>query len=213
MKNDFEQLLYEWPKSIITDNDLAVSLSGTRDRHYALIKRALKDQRLIHLRKGLYFIGKPFKRSLPNLSEIAQHIYGPSYISLESALSYHNWIPEAVYAITSVCAKRSNHFTTPFGIFNYAHIPSENFYVGVERIESETGAFLMATPLKALADYVYVYKKLWDNLKDVYLDLRVETENLESIDLLELELLIKNYPSKRVKKFLIKVLEERKNGH
>ena len=213
MKTDLDTLLYTWPQSVITDNDLAVLLSGTRDRRYALIKRAIRDEKLIHLKKGLYFIGKPFKTALPNLFEIAQRIYGPSYISLESALSYHNWIPEAVYTVTSVCPKRNNHFMTSLGVFNYSHVPNKNFYMSVERVESEAGTFLMATPIKALADYVYVYRKLWHNFEDVSLDLRVEMENIRSIDKQEIELLVKNYPSRRVGTFLKKLLKERANGH
>lgn len=213
MKNDFNSLLDQWPNSIISDNDLTILLSGTADRRYGLIKRALKNGRLIHLKKGLYFISRHYKNTPPNLFEIAQRLYGPSYISLESALSYHNWIPEAVYTTTSVSPQRNNHFKTPFGVFHFSHVPSKNFYIGVERIESTSGIFLMASPLKALTDYVYVYRKVWKNFQEIHLDLRVEMENLKLIDKTEVKLLFYTYSSKRVRMFLMRLHEELTNGY
>jgi hypothetical protein len=37
--------------------------------------------------------------------ELAQLVHGPGYVSLETALSHHGWIPEGVYAITNVSSK------------------------------------------------------------------------------------------------------------
>jgi hypothetical protein len=94
---------------------------------------------------------------------VAQRIHGPGYISLETALSHHAWIPEAVYAVTSASLDRSNEFDTPPGHFSFTRVPQETLYAEVSRVEKEDGdSFLLASPLKALADYVYVHKCDWN---------------------------------------------------
>jgi hypothetical protein len=63
--------------------------------------------------------------------EIANPLYGPSYISLEYALSYYGLIPERVESITSVTTKRSKKFITPLGSFSYEHIPLKAYPIGI----------------------------------------------------------------------------------
>jgi predicted transcriptional regulator of viral defense system len=109
----------------------------------------MKEGKLIPLRRGLYLISKPYSNTFPNLFEIAQLIYGPSYISLESALAYHHWIPEAVYTTTSVSFKRNALFNTSIGQFHFSYVPNENFYMGVERVETKEAVFLKALNKKA----------------------------------------------------------------
>ena len=60
----------------------------------------------------------------------------------------------------------------------------------------------MATPLKALSDYVYVNRKDWISLEPIIRSLRVEPEELESLDSGVFEALIGNYSSRRVQVFL-----------
>lgn len=185
--------LRQHKKPYITDTEIAVLLGGSDDRRYSWVKRALHQEELVRLRRGLYLIDH-----LPlDAFEVAQHLYGPSYISLESALSYHGWVPEAVYVTTSVSAKRSPNIQTPVGVFSYDHTPEEQFFMGVEKIEG----FLMATPWKALADYVYVYHKKWKNLSEVMKDLRIERASIEEADRKSLEEIAEYYDSPRVRRF------------
>ncbi len=180
-------------KPYIRDIELATLLGGSEDRRYSWIKRALQKKDLVRLKRGIYLIdGLPF-----DAFEIAQHLYGPSYISLASALSYHGWIPEAVYSTTNVTAKKSLMVQTPIGVFNYAHTPKEQFYMCVER----KNGFLMAHPWKALADYVYVYHKEWKNLQEVVEDLRIEKSSIEGVDRQPLEEIAEYYKSPRVRRF------------
>lgn len=184
----------------IRDTELAVLLGGSEDRRYSWVKRALHQGELVRLKRGVYLIDH-----LPlDAFEVAQHLYGPSYISLESALSYHGWIPEAVYATTSVSAKRSPTIRTPIGVFSYDHTPAEQFFMGVEKIEG----FLMASPWKALADYVYVHRKKWKNLSEMMKDLRIERASIEESDKKVLEEIAEYYDSPRVRRFAKKMLGE-----
>jgi len=193
-----------WSQPFITDQALKILLPEDNAR-YSWVKRALKNKKLIRSKRGLYLLGAPYKKSLPNAFDMAQRIYGPSYISLESALSYHGLIPEGVYTTTSVSVKRKRSFSNTMGQFSFDTIPPDNFYLGVERVETKTGAFLMASKLKALADHSYVYKKPWKTKEALCEDLRVDLDELQKSDREEMKLLMVQYPSKRVQKMLEKL--------
>jgi hypothetical protein len=210
MKNITTQLVQTLSSDTFSDHDLATFAWGSQDSRYGQIRRAIQNGDLIHIRRGLYRLAKPYARQEPNLYSLAQQIYGPSYVSLESALSYHGWIPEAVYVVTSVCTKRSREFRTPLGLFGFHKIPSFNFYAGVQRKQSAESVFLMASPWKALLDYVYVYKKDWRGLKPVVESLRVEEECFENCDFDLLDQLLEFYGSRRVERFVEAVRKELK---
>jgi predicted transcriptional regulator of viral defense system len=161
---------------VFTEAAVMNSLSGSADSRYGIIKRALKRGEIVRLKRGLYMLGPKLRRKGINLFQLAQMVYGPSYISLESALAHHRWIPEGVFSVTSVSARRSKEVKTPLGVFSYAHIPSNDFWAGVERVEMPGGIFLMATPWRALTDYVHVHNLTWKGLEPVVESLRVDPE-------------------------------------
>lgn len=203
MTNCKELILKKIDSDIFTDTDLCTILEGSKNSRYGLIKRMIAKGDIVHIRRGLYCLADKYKRHEINLYEVALRIYGPSYVSLESALSYHGWIPEAVYTTTSACMKRAKDFDTPLGLFSFKHIPSFSFYHQVDRVEpSRNTVFFMARPLKALADYVYVYKKDWKDLGPAIESLRIEFDSFKSVDLNELDDLQKQYRSRRVQKFI-----------
>ncbi|MBS0648924.1 MAG: hypothetical protein JSS10_06860 [Verrucomicrobia bacterium] len=194
-------------KFYINDTTLSILLGGSEDRRYSWVKRALKEGTLLRLKRGLYLIGK--REPLPIDSyEIAQQLYGPSYISFESALSHHGWIPEAVYTITSASSKRDSTVQTPIGIFSYQHTPWDQFFMGVERVVTSDSTFLMAHPWKALADYLYAHHKKWQTLSDVIEDLRLDESSLQGADKTILEEIAQYYDSPRVRRFAHKMLKD-----
>ena len=198
-----EQVLGSLPHGQFTSQEVATLVPGSDDRRYGLVRRAIASGEIIHVRRGLYCLAPKYRKKSMNLYALAQHIYGPSYVSLESALSWHGWIPEAVHSITNASFRKSKEFKNPLGLFSYDHIPQELFYSEVKRLTDESGnVFLMASPLKALADYVYVRKKDWKGIESVVGSLRVETEELEQVSRDNVEGLISNYSNSRVKRFL-----------
>src|SRR3989338_2198082 len=116
------------PKDIFTDLDLINLIGGSDDKRYGLVKRACASDGIVRIKKGLYCLSPKYQRRKINLYQLAQYIYGPSYVSMESALSYHGWIPEAVHTLTSACVKKSRDFMTPLGAFNFRRVPSAFFY-------------------------------------------------------------------------------------
>jgi hypothetical protein len=201
MNSNFLEILLNWPKPYISGIDLRYILDKSADSRHAIIKRAIGKGYLIPIRRDLYLI-KSAKRGILNYFEIALIIYGPSYVSFESALSYHGWIPEAVRTTTCATVKRTKAFETPLGIFSYEHIPIKAFSFGVEQHQQDALTLFIAAPVKAIADIVYVRKRAWDSISDLYEDLRIEVESFQSSDRKLLIELIENYPSSRVKKTL-----------
>ncbi|HCO97084.1 MAG TPA: hypothetical protein DIU00_24610 [Phycisphaerales bacterium] len=198
-----EQVIGHLPQGQFTSQEVATLVQGSDDRRYGLVKRAIASGEIIHVRRGLYCLAPKYRKKTVNLYALAQYVYGPSYVSLESALSWHGWIPEAVHNITNTSFRKSKEFKTPLGLFSYERIPQKLFYSDVQRLVDESGnVFLMASPLKALADYVYVRKKDWMGIEPVVGNLRVETEELEQISRENVECLISNYSNSRVKRFL-----------
>ena len=188
-------------QGIFTKTEVACWVGGSPQRQFSLVKRALASGEIVHVRRGLYCLASKYLREKVDPLVLAQRIYGPSYVSLETALSYHGWIPEAVYAITSTSLDRSREFSTPLGHFSFTHVPQRTFYTQVTRAEKGVSV-LLAEPLKALADYVYVHKQEWTSIRPVVESLRVDKGVLESVDTLMIDDLLANYPSRRVRRFV-----------
>lgn len=207
MKKNLLKILDKWPKVYISSGDLRPALNGSSNALHSLLKRAVKEGLLIRLKRDFYLIAGKIREIKPEASEIAPLLYGPSYISLESALSWHHWIPEAVPIINSACSKRTKKIETPIGIFAYYNIPISVFHIGVSSCprglpQNKNACFLMADPWKALADLIYLKKKNWPNAIALSNDMRIEIDLMQYSDLNLLEKLAEIYPSKRVKKAL-----------
>ena len=114
-------------------------------------RRLEQEGRIIRLKRGLYVRSAEDGATLiPSL--IANHIYGPSYVSMQTALRYYGLIPERVYETQSMTTKHSRTFDTPLGRFSYLSCSADYFPIGI-RQEQEAGAtYLIATPEKALCD-------------------------------------------------------------
>jgi hypothetical protein len=207
MQNLIHLLRLQSPCGIVYDTQLVPYFGEDANRRHQWVKRALAKKTLLPLRRGLYVLSPDVRGQPIDPLVLAQPIYGPSYISLESALSLHGLIPEAVRAVTSVCYGRSKQVATPFGLFSYSHIPQLNFFAGVEARKAETGSYLLAKPLKALADYVYVSKKAWRSLGDAAADLRLDEQIIQSWTAADVESLLFVYSGDRVRRFLKSVLK------
>jgi len=157
--------------------------ANPRDKARSLMKKGV----IIRVKKGLYVFGDEFRLRPYSRELLANLIYGPSALSLDSALALHGMIPERVETITSVTPKRPKHFTTPVGVFVYRQVPPAYFPLGVTRVETGDTAYLIATPERALADKVRDDRgnqlRSLDDMAAYLLDnLRIETEDLRRLD-------------------------------
>lgn len=116
------------------------------------ITSLLRSGEIIRVKKGMYVFGDEHRKSPLCREMLANLIYGPSAVSLETALSYYQMIPEIVRSITSVTTGRARRFETPLGLFTYRPTPS--LAPGIDRIVLGDKAFLIALPERALADKI-----------------------------------------------------------
>lgn len=113
------------------------------------IARMINSGELIQLRRGLYAT----RGDLSPLA-LAGPMYGPSYISFESALAYHGLIPEAVYEITSATLRRPSEIENAFGRFRYRRVRAQVYPIGIDWIREAEIPFLVACPTKAVCDRI-----------------------------------------------------------
>lgn len=163
-------------KSVLTD------YKSVNTKIHALEKEGV----LIRLKKGLYVVSPKISAKTIDPELIANHLYGPSYVSMESALRYYSLIPERVYEVRSMTTKHNRTFENELGVFTYRKVVPNYFAVGV--IQSKTAVpFLIATPEKALCDLIAYTSGL--TLRSVkameeYLtgDLRFDMDRLDTLD-------------------------------
>ena len=151
------------------------------------ISRLEKSHELIRLKKGKYLVASNIKNNPPSFELIANHLYGPSYVSFETALSFYGWIPERVYVTKSSITKRRKTFKTHFGLFEYISVPEKYYSFGIQQHIHDNYAFIIASPEKALCDLIITSKGLRLQSKKAlnsYLieNLRIDFDNIGDIN-------------------------------
>jgi hypothetical protein len=159
---------------------------------YSKTSRLVNEGTIIRLKNGLFVAGEKLRNNSPlETFTIANMMYGPSYVSLESALSYYGLIPEYSFEITSINQKKNKRYTTPIGRFSYRVIKREAFSEGVVSknsfyADNKKAHFLIATPEKALLDKLYL-----DGPKTDYFNFVLENLRFDDFSKLDLQLLMK----------------------
>lgn len=145
---------------------------------------------------------------------LASAVYGPSYISFESALSFWGLIPEKVVAVTSATfnKNRTKRFDTDFGLFLYRDVPKEAFPYEVYVMEEDSRNFLIAGKEKSLCDILYREEPLHSEkrLRDyIFENLRIDETEFETLDFSLLVELCELYKSTNLKLLQTFVQKER----
>ncbi|RSK39980.1 type IV toxin-antitoxin system AbiEi family antitoxin domain-containing protein [Mangrovimonas spongiae] len=208
---DFRTIIKEYAEAPISRH-LILELLSNYKRPNDKISELLKSEELISIRRGLYIIGPKMNLPSPEPFLIANHLRGPSYVSLESALSYWNMIPEKAYEISSVTIKTPKLYKTLVGRFRYQQLKTPYYTYGIKNIEySPKQTILIASREKALCDKIVLTPKI--NLRSIkqtqeFLmeDLRIDSELLSTLDTKVMEMWIENAPKKNSLKMLVKTL-------
>lgn len=134
---------------------------------------------VVRVRKGLYVPGRAGREQAVDPLVLAGLVYGPSYVSLETALAWYGLILERVEEITSMTSKRAKEFRTPVGRFRYEPVPERTYAEGVRLEAAAGGSFFLAEPEKALCDRVALVRGLTaarEVAEVLAADLRVDVE-------------------------------------
>lgn len=210
---DFRKKIKEYAEAPISRHLILEILSDYQSPNDK-ISELLKSNQLISIRRGLYIAGPEMDLPTPEPFLIANHLRGPSYVSLESALSYWNMIPERAYEISSVTIKPSKLYKTPVGRFSYKNLKIPYYSYGIKNIKhSPKQTMLVASPEKALFDKIVLTPKIYlrsikQTREFLMEDLRIDSEVLSTLNPNVMELWIKNAPKKSSLEMLIKTLRE-----
>ena len=191
---------------ILTDAQVTRLIQGSAQRRHSLVNRAIKAGELQRIRRGLYLLPRRYRDYDCHPFALAQMLSPGSYISLETALHYHGWIPEAVYTTASIVpgAKSSDLETASMGRFSFrplAFTPGYFLELVSREIVNQQAA-LVARPVRALMDLVCLRKEEWQGLAWFEQSLRIEVETLSAITGDQLRTLKLCYKHKRMQRYL-----------
>jgi hypothetical protein len=199
------------PNMIFTNEDLKIILpQTTEEKIHNSLSYHLKQGHLKKFKRGVYSLVDPRNKNFISKFYLANYLYGPSFISFESALSHYGLIPEAVYETTSGCfQEKKKMFKTTIGNFSFSHSPVTPFFLDV--VKDEQSSFLIASPLRALFDTIYSNRKVYKALVDLEDDLRIDLDELknylvvyEASEILNLGDLYKKKSTRKLAEILVK---------
>ena len=152
-KTEFIRILRKKNIVLFTFNDV-LKLFPIKSKNTAkhLIGRLKKEGIIRALIRGKYL----FTLTQPKFIEyrIANFLYQPSYISLETALSYYGLLSQFPYQIISVAPRKSKKIISGNKTYIYSQIKKE-FYTGFIKEDN----FLIASEEKAIFDAYYFVKR------------------------------------------------------
>lgn len=192
---------------LFNEHQLARVLEGSAQSRYGIVNRALKAGELCRYQRGLYSLSDSvLHKANIHPFYLAQTLKPGSYISLETSLSYHGWIPEAVFVTASITPGRKSrkYQHEQLGQFSYHPLATQkgHFLELVERVEVNNQPVLIAKPIRALMDLIALKKLEWQGLEWLTQGMRIETEYLKDISHEDIETLKKVYKHKKVIDYL-----------
>ncbi len=197
---------------VFSEAQLRRMLSGSDARRYGLVNRALKVGELHRIKRGLYALDNRYRDYPLHPFALAQVMVPGSYVSLETALAYHGWIPEAVFTTASILPgrKSKNYDHEKLGSFSFQPLAIHKGYFLelVLREQVNQQAVLIARPVRALIDLVCLRKKEWQGMNWLTEGMRIDYEYLRTINSADIRSLMFVYKQNRVKKFLDELSRE-----
>jgi len=171
---DIEAKMAEWP--VFCLNDVCKIDPGFHRQQLSY----WQNKNLIKPVGNGYYILANQKIDETFLFMMANKIYEPSYISLESALEYYQIIPESVLGVTSVSSKKTKKNETEWGELSYRQIKPK-LLTGFKIVGRKDGLwYKMARLEKAILDYLYLNSKI--ESKADFEGLRWNKQSLMGID-------------------------------
>jgi predicted transcriptional regulator of viral defense system len=183
-------------------------------RPYDKIMELVSQGYLIQLRKGLYMTTTLINVYRPEPFLLANHLYGPSYVSIDSALYHWGFIPERVFEIASVTSKLSKRFTVENTVFSFTHLPLAYYPVGIKSVRlTDKQTVLIASPEKGICDKVVTTAGV--NLRSkkqamtfLVEELRIDKDYLRELNVREIAKWLPVCPKRNSIKNLIEAIAE-----
>jgi len=175
------------------------------------VKQWVDKGYLLCLKRGIYTLNTEDRKVGLSLYCLANYLYTPSYVSLETALSFYGLIPERVDTITSVTTKKTQTFQNDLGCFRYRNIQKSNFRDFIVEKDEQGNTFQIATPEKALLDFLYYQLRGVRSIKPNIFSESFRLQNLDILNPKKLQQIANKYQSAKMNmivKVLFKYLED-----
>ncbi|MGQ0800248.1 MAG: type IV toxin-antitoxin system AbiEi family antitoxin domain-containing protein [Pseudomarimonas sp.] len=197
---------------VLSDGQLRRLLDGSDQRRHHLVNRAMAAGELIRLRRGRYLLARRLRSRPAHPFALAQAFDAGSYVSFETALAYHGWIPEAVASVASVSPGRKSleYQHEVFGSFSFhpLALKSGGLLVLIERLVLDEQVALVASPLRALMDLVCLRKQEWQGIDWLIDGMRIDQSQLRTITGAQNRALLDVYSQRRTQVFLSALAKE-----
>lgn len=182
----------------VVDVRLLKDLTGlTNQQSLASCLKSLVEHEILEkAEKGKYLV----KNNLENDFLIANLLYKPSYISLETALNLYGILPQFPMEISSITTKRKKSKNIGGKLYVYYHIDQKYFW-GFEKRENA----LLALPEKALLDSIYLTSK---GIKKI----SIEDLDLSTVNKKVFTSFAKDFPKNKIFKDLIEKVLQKENS-
>ena len=151
---------------VIQTNDAAAYLDISVNHANKLLSRISKTNQLIHIKHGVWVFPDTDALVLPGFLTAPF----PAYVSLQTALYFHNMISQIPNIIYAVSIGRTKIYKTPLATVSIHHV-HPSFYFGYEA-KGTDGLLKIASPEKALLDIFYLSQtktRLFKTLPEVEL--------------------------------------------
>jgi len=210
---EFKETIQKYAEQPITRQALFALLKDYK-RPYDKINELVKQQILLPVKRGIYIPGANLKMAKPEPFLLANHLLGPSYVSMDSALSYWGFIPEKVFEISSATIKLNKIYNTPVGRFSYTSLPLPYYSFGIQKVAlTKKQIVLIASPEKALCDKILttsgiLLRSSKQAMKFLTDDLRIDEQALRKINVAEINNWIIDAPKKESLNILTTTLKK-----
>jgi predicted transcriptional regulator of viral defense system len=208
----FRDAVHEYAEAPLT-RQIMMDLLKNYKRPNDKINELIKNGELTSIKKGLYVAGPKINIAKPEPFLIANHLRGPSHVSMEAALSYWGLIPERVFEISSLTTQTSKIYKTSIGRFSYINAPLPYYSFGIKSVQlTPKQVALIASPEKAICDKIITtsgiilrsIRQVQEYLVD---DLRIDEEKLHELDLEAISSWIRDAYKKESLSMLIKTIK------
>lgn len=167
----------------------------------------VKKGYLTKVKRGLYVLTN--RRNEIDPMVLAAKIYRPSYLSMEFALNYYGIIPDIPGTYTSVTSRKTIFYSNDFGKYSYQKV-KKDFFTGYVRKQVNGIAFNLATPEKAILDFIYLNKNRIVASDDYWRELRIDEDFI--FNKKEINRYLKLINNNKVNKFIDGLLSYQKNA-
>ncbi len=210
---DFKEAIQDFSEAPLS-SQLLLSVLKNYKRPFDKINELVKQELLTPIKKGLFIPGIRTNIAKPEPFLIANHLWGPSYVSLDAALAYWGLIPERVYEISSVTTKSTKTYHSLVGRFSYFHAALPYYALGIKSVSlTKKQTVMIASPEKALCDKIVmtsgiILRSPKQALSYLIDDLRTDEALLRQLNSNEILSWIEVSPKKESLQMMVKTLNK-----